>query len=77
MTVSDRKRRLEAAKSIEDIEAGDLVRRYGHRGVGLVEGAPQHGFVWVSWGDGRKDYLPLAALRRIVPGGSDYDRRGR
>ena len=75
MTVTDRKRRLDAAKSINDIEPGDMVRRYGHRGVGLVESEPEHGFVWVAWKDGRRDYLPLAGLRIVKPGGSEFDRR--
>lgn len=73
--MSDRKRRLEAAKSIFDIEPGDMVRRYGHRGVGIVESYPEHGFVWVSWKNDRKDYLPLAALRLVQAGGSQFDRK--
>ena len=69
--------RRKAQRDINDLEQGDLVRRMYHRGVGLVESKPDHGFVWVSWGNGRKDYLPLVSLRRITPGGAEYDRRRR
>lgn len=67
--------RRKAQREIEDISAGDLVRRMYHRGVGLVESEPEHGFVWISWKDGRRDYLPLVMLRKIMAGGSEYDRR--
>lgn len=73
MTVSARKRRIVAALS--DLEAGDMVRRVGHRGVGLVESVDQ-GFAWVAWKEDRKDYLPLCVLRRVRPVGSSFDRRG-
>lgn len=67
--------RRKALHEITDLEAGDLARRMYHRGVGLVETNPEHGFVWIAWKDGRKDYLPVVALRKIMPGGSEYDRR--
>jgi hypothetical protein len=67
--------RRKASKDIADLQAGDLVKRVLHRGVGLVESDPEHGFVWVSWKDGRREYLPVAALRKIIPGGSEYDKR--
>lgn len=74
MTVSDRKKRLTAARDISDVEAGDLVRRYGHRRVGIVEEVNE-GHALIAWGNGFKDILPLAGIRKVRPGGSEYDVR--
>lgn len=79
MIVADhsRKRLSASAKAIMDIAVGDYVRRsLGSRRVGLVEEVHANGFAWVSWSADRRDYLPLAALRKIRAGGSNFDRRG-
>lgn len=68
--------RRKAHRAIADLEQGDLVRRIYHRGVGLVESTID-GWAWVSWKDGKRDYLPFVCLRKITPGGSEYDRRRR
>lgn len=76
MIVSSERRRQAIHKRLNDLQPGDLARRKGHRGVGIVESVGD-GFAWIAWKDGRKDYLPVIALRRITPGGADYDvRRG-
>lgn len=75
IVTDDRRRRLNAVRSVNDVQQGDLVRRKGHRGVGIIEEEPAHGFAWVGWDNGRRDYLPLVALRKVKPGGSDFDVR--
>lgn len=76
MIVSERRRRLSAAKCISDVQQGDFVRRVmGSRKVGVVEEVHATGFAWVAWSVNRHDYLPLAALRKVHPGGSDLDVR--
>lgn len=78
MTVpSDSRRRISASKAVNDLEAGDLVRRKGHRGVGLVEDVNNDGFAWIAWSQTHRDYLPLVALRKVRAGGHDLDRRKR
>jgi hypothetical protein len=78
MIMSDRRKRLSAAKSIVDIQQGDYVRRaIGSRRVGLVEAVFPEGYAWVAWSPDTRSYLPLAALRKVHPGGSKYDARGR
>lgn len=75
MTVaSSNRRRLSAARGIIDLQTGDLVRRMGYRGVGLVEEVI-HGFAWVSWKDSRKDYLPICVLRKVRACGHEFDAR--
>ena len=65
--------RLNAARSLNDIQQGDWVRRaLGSRKVGLVE-ETQDGWAWVLWGNDRRDYLPFCALRKIKPAGHDLD----
>ena len=76
MMATDSRRQLSARKLANDLQEGDLVRRKGHRGVGFLEEV-RDGYAWVSWKDSRKEYLPLVALRRIRPGGHDFDRRQR
>ena len=77
MIVSDRKRLSAKAKQIVDVEVGDYVRRsLGTRRVGLVEQVFPDGFAWVAWSPDLRSYLPLAALRKVRPGGSEFDRRG-
>lgn len=74
MMADDRRRRTRAAKSVSDVEAGDYVRRsLGSRRVGLVEWVNADGFAWVLWSPDRRDYLPLAALRKIRPVGRKFD----
>lgn len=74
MIVSHR-RRLNAAKALNDIEQGDWVRRaIGSRKVGLVEEV-SNGWAWVIWTKDRRDYLPVCALRKIPPVGRDFDAR--
>jgi hypothetical protein len=76
LTVSDRARRLSAAKSVKDIEQGDYVRRaLGSRRAGLIEEVHDDGFAWVQWSPCRREYLPIAALRKIPPGGHELDAR--
>lgn len=74
---TDRRRLL--AERLKDLDFGDLVRRKGHRGVGIIESDAERirkeQFAWVAWGNGRKDYLPLVALRRVPAKGSEYDAR--
>ncbi len=76
MIVADnRRRRLSAAKSINDLEQGDYVRRaLGSRKVGLIEEA-HHGWCWVLWSKDRRDYLPFAALRKVRAAGHEFDAR--
>jgi hypothetical protein len=75
MIMADRRRRLSAAKDISDIAQGDYVRRsLGSRKAGLVEEVHPDGYAWVAWSDHR-EYLPLAALRKVPAGGSEFDRR--
>jgi hypothetical protein len=68
-------RRIQAGKTVRDIEGGDFVRRKGYRGVGFVEEVLPDGFAWVSWPNGRKDLLPRVMLRRVRAGGHDLDSR--
>lgn len=69
------RRRLFAAKAINDLEQGDWVRRaLGSRKAGLVEEV-SNGWAWVTWGNDRRDYLPLSALRKVNPAGHDFDVR--
>jgi hypothetical protein len=76
MIVSHRSR-LNAARSLNDIEQGDFVRRaLGSRKVGLVEEAV-NGWAWVVWAKDRRDYLPFCALRKVQPKGHDFDARRR
>jgi hypothetical protein len=77
MTMADdRRKRLNAAKSISDVEQGDYVRRaLGSRRVGLVEEVHNDGFAWVLWNQDQREYLPLAALRKVRPAGHDFDAR--
>lgn len=78
--MSERRRRLSADKKVKDLQAGDCVRRVGHRGVGFVE-AVENGCATVVWkakkeGERNRDeHIPLACLRRCNPGGSDHDTR--
>ena len=75
IVADDRRKRLNAARSINDIEQGDYVRRaLGGRRVGLVEEV-SNGWAWVSWTAERRDYLPLCALRKIRPVGKEFDAR--
>jgi hypothetical protein len=74
MIVAD-SRRLQARKTIRDIEEGDCVRRKGRRGIGFIEEVLVDGFAWVSWLDGRKDLLPRVMLRRVRGVGHDLDGR--
>jgi hypothetical protein len=62
------------ANEIGDVEQGDFVRRVGYRGVGFVQSA-DCGYATVTWARDRRDILPFCALRRVSPGGSDWDRR--
>lgn len=74
MMMAERRKRLTAAKSISDVEAGDYVRRaMGSRKVGLVEQVFPDGFAWVAWAPDSRSYLPLAALRKILPVGKEFD----
>lgn len=74
MIMSDRRRRLSAVKAIVDIEQGDYVRRaLGSRKVGLVEQVFPEGFAWVLWTPGSRAYLPIAALRKVLPAGHQFD----
>ena len=76
MIMSDRRKRLSAAKSISDVQPGDYVRRaLGSRKVGLVEQVFPEGYAWVAWSPNSRSYLPLAALRKVSAGGSRYDAR--
>jgi hypothetical protein len=69
-------RQLSASKAIRDLDAGDYVKRVlGSGKVGLVEEVHSDGFAWVAWSGERRDYLPLAALRKIRPGGHEFDAR--
>lgn len=74
MTVSESRRRLSASKAVNDLQAGDLVRRKGHRGVGIVESVID-GTATVAWDAARKDILPVSAFRRIRAIGHDLDRK--
>lgn len=72
----DRKRRLSASKSIIDLQQGDYVRRaLGSRKVGFVEDIHSDGWVWVSWPSGLRELLPLCAIRKVRPGGHEFDAR--
>jgi hypothetical protein len=72
----DSHRRLSAAKSISDVEAGDYVRRaVGSGMVGRIESDPVDGHAWITWSPERREYLPLAAVRKVRPGGSEFDVR--
>lgn len=62
-------------KRLSDIQVGDLVRRKGCRGVGLVESI-ENGFAVVAWSKDHRDILPLLTLRRVNAGGHDLDKRG-
>lgn len=74
MIMSDRRKRLSAAKSIVDIQPGDYVRRaLGSRRVGLVEKVFPEGYAWVAWSPDLRSYLPFAALRKIRPVGKEFD----
>ena len=76
MIMSDRRKRLSAAKSISDVEQGDYVRRaLGSRKVGLVEAVFPEGYAWVAWSPESRSYLPIAALRKVRAGGHDLDAR--
>lgn len=76
IVADDRRRRLSAAKSINDVQLGDYVRRaLGSRKVGFVEEVHSDGWVWVSWPTGLKELLPLCAIRKVRPGGSELDVR--
>jgi hypothetical protein len=74
--MSERRKRLSAAKSITDVQRGDYVRRaLGSRKVGLVEQVFPEGYAWVAWSPELRSYLPIAALRKVRPGGHDLDAR--
>lgn len=68
------RRRLLTGPEPEDIIPGDLVRRIGGRGVGMVESVDDD-HATVAWGKGRRDILPLTSLRRVEQRGSSFDRR--
>lgn len=72
--IVSRARRLGADKAISDLEPGDMVRQIGSRGVGLVESVSD-GHALVAWDAGRRDILPLAAVRRVRAAGAEFDRR--
>lgn len=76
MIMTDRRKRLSAAKSISDVQQGDYVRRaLGSHKVGLVETVFPEGFCWVAWTPQSRSYLPIAALRKVRPGGHEFDAR--
>lgn len=53
---------------------GELVRVPGIRGVGLLESVDgDHGTV--AFGKGRKEIVPLSAIKRVTPRGGSLDRR--
>lgn len=58
----------------EDLLPGDLVRRIGGKGVGMVESVDGD-HATIAWGRGRRDILPLTCLRRVDQRGSSFDRR--
>jgi hypothetical protein len=67
-------RRLRAERAVNDLAVGDLVRRRFHAGVGLITAASD-GWAWVAWGNGRRDYLPFPALRKVAATGHGFDAR--
>jgi hypothetical protein len=75
MTVTERRRRIDANRSVKDIRPGDCVRKIGHRGVGFVEDMPDESNAWVSWKSGILELLPLVMLRKVRAGGHKYDSR--
>lgn len=71
---SSSRRRITAARTVKDIEPGDLVRQIGFRGTGLIESVDNDHAV-IAWDGHCKSILPLAALRRVQAAGAHLDSR--
>ena len=72
--MSTRFRKMLCLRDGSDIIVGEFVRRAGRKGIGIA-GKVEHGFTWVTWAAGRKDYLPVTVLRPVKHRGEEYDRR--
>jgi hypothetical protein len=62
------------ARTVGDLDVGDLVRRLGQRGVGIIE-TINDGFATVAFDRDRREIHPLGGLRQVKPKGHDYDKR--
>lgn len=60
----------------DDFTIGDLVRRRGIGGTGIIESIADEG-CWVAWDGDHRDFLPFGCLRRALPRGEQYDTRRR
>lgn len=60
----------------DDFVIGELVRRRGIGGTGIIESIASDG-AWVAWDGDHRDFLPFGCLRRAFPRGEEYDVRRR